>query len=295
MSTFFICLEDLCDFVFGQPNGFTYEESKEILKNVANFHSFYWNKPFFSKERTKFIWEYGGYWLGQKEMDFTLSITKSWANSLDNIGSLLSEEVYSIVKDLGKRLEDESEFITHCVHNTQPRMLIHGDYKISNLFFDPDQHRVYTIDWQWLGKGNGATDISYYIYTSIPIFYKKENSSNAAEEYLQIYPYYNSIEMELILSYWTTLIKNGIDQKEYPFEVFEQQYIVNVLYFTIYCIRHKYSWMKLEDIEKYKEDVVDGLHLRSIEHIEQLLVRCCTFLDNLNRDLLNRNIKQVYN
>jgi thiamine kinase-like enzyme len=291
---FFICLEDLSDHVVGQPDGFSYEVSKEIMKNLANFHTSFWNKPYFSQERTKHIWEYGGYWLGEKEMDYTRSLDTSWNRVLENIGCLLSREVLTRIQDLGRRLEEESNFITHCVHNFQPRMLIHGDYKISNLFYDPDANRVYTIDWQWFGKGCGATDISYYIYTSIPPFHKKENKSDESEEYLNSYPYYNSVEMELILSYWTTLIKNGIDHDEYPFEVFEQQYIVNVIFFTIFCIRQKFFWMLPSDIEKFKSDVVDGLHLRSVEHIEQLLVRCNTFLDHLNRDLLKNNLMKKY-
>jgi thiamine kinase-like enzyme len=288
---FFICLEDLSDYVIGQPDGFSFESSKEILKNVAQFHYSFWNNPHFSKNGNH-VWEHGGYWFGEKEMDHTRSIEMSWNKSLENIGHLLSSELINKIPDLGKKLESASNFVTESVHNFQPRTLVHGDYKISNLFFDSRLNRVYTIDWQWLGKGNAATDVFYYIYTSTFSFYKKENENRTEEieELLRKYPYYNPLEMELIYCYWSELIKNGVNQTEYPFEQFELQYMMNVIYFTMFCIRQKYYWMKPEDIERYKTNKTDGLHLRSIEHIEQLLSRCHTFLDHINRDSSTQNI-----
>lgn len=36
-----------------------------------------------------------------------------------------------------------------------PKTLVHGDYKVSNVFIDKrtNDHEVYAIDWQWFGAG----------------------------------------------------------------------------------------------------------------------------------------------
>lgn len=53
--------------------------------------------------------------------------------------------------------------------------MVHGDYKISNLFVNVDKSKSYTIDWQWMGGGCPATDVAYFIYTSTV---RKKNEKN---------------------------------------------------------------------------------------------------------------------
>jgi hypothetical protein len=45
--------------------------------------------------------------------------------------------------------------------------LIHGDYRLDNLLFDPDQTRVTIVDWQTLGAGLPARDLAYFTATSL--------------------------------------------------------------------------------------------------------------------------------
>jgi len=111
-------------------------------------------------------------------------------------------------------------------------------------------------------------------------------SNECRENKKSNYQYFSKVELDLMLTYWNTLIYNGVDKNEYPFELFEQQYITNIIYFTIFCIRQKYSVMTPEDIEKFKSRNIDGLHLRSRSHIEQLLDRCNTLIDVLNIQIL---------
>ena len=46
--------------------------------------------------------------------------------------------------------------------------LLHGDYRIDNLLFDPDRTRVTVVDWQTLAVGLPARDLAYLIATSLP-------------------------------------------------------------------------------------------------------------------------------
>ncbi|NQE68959.1 hypothetical protein NG2371_03423 [Nocardia gamkensis] len=45
--------------------------------------------------------------------------------------------------------------------------LMHGDYRLDNLMFDPAAGRVSVVDWQTLGVGLPARDLAYFTATSL--------------------------------------------------------------------------------------------------------------------------------
>ena len=45
--------------------------------------------------------------------------------------------------------------------------LLHGDYRLDNLLFDPGQSWVSVVDWQTLGVGLPARDLAYFTATSL--------------------------------------------------------------------------------------------------------------------------------
>ena len=45
--------------------------------------------------------------------------------------------------------------------------LLHGDYRLDNLMFDPDRTQVTVVDWQTLGTGLPARDLAYFTATSL--------------------------------------------------------------------------------------------------------------------------------
>jgi Phosphotransferase enzyme family len=45
--------------------------------------------------------------------------------------------------------------------------LIHGDYRLDNLLFGPDDSSVSVVDWQTLGVGLAARDLAYFTATSL--------------------------------------------------------------------------------------------------------------------------------
>lgn len=45
--------------------------------------------------------------------------------------------------------------------------LLHGDYRLDNLLFDPDRTRVTVVDWQTVGLGLPARDLAYFTATSL--------------------------------------------------------------------------------------------------------------------------------
>lgn len=45
--------------------------------------------------------------------------------------------------------------------------LQHRDFRVDNILFSPSNDKAYVVDWQTLGIGGGASDVSYLIGTSI--------------------------------------------------------------------------------------------------------------------------------
>jgi len=45
--------------------------------------------------------------------------------------------------------------------------LLHGDYRVDNLLFDPQRTEVTVVDWQTLAVGLPARDVSYFLATSL--------------------------------------------------------------------------------------------------------------------------------
>jgi thiamine kinase-like enzyme len=288
---FLIVLEDLGGYDVGKPDGFSNEASFEIVKNISKLHARFWEKPYFENNHSNLLLSSGGYWFGDKEMDHSKSINICWEKTLENFGSFLDPEIVQQANDLLiPKIQENMDIITKYVHNFPFKTLIHGDYKITNLFYSNNNKIVYTIDWQWLGTGCGATDISYFLYTSLPIF-NSNNYISSVEMDTSIrekYDYYSTIELDLMYEYWKNLIENGVDQEQYTFELFEQQYILNVIFFLIFCIREKYMYMTKNDITKNK--YTDGLHLRSFPHIQQLISRSCQLMQKLDFSFLKSHV-----
>jgi aminoglycoside phosphotransferase (APT) family kinase protein len=45
--------------------------------------------------------------------------------------------------------------------------LLHGDYRLDNMLFDPDRTQITIVDWQTLGSGLPTRDLAYFTGTSL--------------------------------------------------------------------------------------------------------------------------------
>jgi len=45
--------------------------------------------------------------------------------------------------------------------------LLHGDYRLDNMLFDPDRTQITVVDWQTLGSGLPTRDLAYFTGTSL--------------------------------------------------------------------------------------------------------------------------------
>lgn len=63
--------------------------------------------------------------------------------------------------------------------------LLHGDYRLDNMLFDPERTRISVVDWQTLGVGLPARDLAYFTATSLESSLRAQIQSDLVDEYHQ--------------------------------------------------------------------------------------------------------------
>jgi hypothetical protein len=84
------------------------------------------------------------------------------------------------------------------LHAEAPRTILHGDFRLDNLFFAADGSLAAIIDWQTVNRGPGVLDVAYFIAGSLP----PETPEAVIDE--------------LLRGYHDTLVTAGVE--DYPFE-----------------------------------------------------------------------------
>jgi aminoglycoside phosphotransferase (APT) family kinase protein len=66
---------------------------------------------------------------------------------------------------------------------TERSMLLHGDIRADNMFFDGDRLKV--VDFQFAARGPGAADIGYLISQGLPTEVRRGHDESLVREYLE--------------------------------------------------------------------------------------------------------------
>lgn len=61
--------------------------------------------------------------------------------------------------------------------------LLHGDYRLDNMLFDPGRTRISIVDWQTLGVGLPARDLAYFTATSLDPALRAALEQDLVDEY----------------------------------------------------------------------------------------------------------------
>jgi Phosphotransferase enzyme family len=120
---------------------------------------------------------HGPSWCDPFWLDFAgLSFPRTDEASAKGLGDVAKMSADITLEKLGPRLsaEDRETFadtmglVTPWLLTVQDRFaLLHGDYRLDNLLFDPGQGWVSVVDWQTLGVGLPARDLAYFTATSL--------------------------------------------------------------------------------------------------------------------------------
>jgi hypothetical protein len=114
--------------------------------------------------------------------------------SANGLGQVAKMSADITLEKLGDRMsaEDRDTFVT-AMGKVEPWLLtehdrfalLHGDYRLDNLLFDPGNQWVSVVDWQTLGVGLPARDLAYFTATSLNSQLRAEIERKLVEDYHQ--------------------------------------------------------------------------------------------------------------
>jgi len=204
---FVIVMEDFRGHHIGdQIVGCTVEQAQLCMTTIAELHSSFWGKV--DHPDYDFIpYHYPSY--------MSDNLHQGAVALWDTMVELGGEAVPDFMRDLKSRylaaIPRMQEWIT-----AEPRTVVHGDFRMDNLYFgtNPDQVPVALGDWQGILRGNGAHDLAYFLSQSMPVEARRAH------------------ERDLVARWHAGLVAGGV--RDYSFERAWEDYRRAVLYLWTY-------------------------------------------------------------
>ena len=161
-SDFVLLLEDLSDYRLGdQVQGCSLEDSRLGMVWLGKHHASFWDD------------------VGDPSLDFMPDIWPSYSSdALQQGGAYGWDPMVEAFDDI---LPDHIRSLKERYLAAAPRLfewmasapltVVHGDFRMDNLFFGTgdDQEPLIALDWQGCLRGRAAQDIGYFMSGSIPI------------------------------------------------------------------------------------------------------------------------------
>ena len=167
-----LLLEDLSKFRPGnQLEGCNLQDAKTALAGMAQLHAQYWNQPI----TEKFSWV----------IPLKLSAKAGQAVFLDCLPRYIKANQDSLTP---RHLEllywlKEHAIALFDIYTSLPSTLLHGDFRLDNLFFDDKHNEIVICDWQTLMNGPAGLDLAYFLSASLG----KESRESDVSELIQFY------------------------------------------------------------------------------------------------------------
>ena len=203
---FVLLLEDLGDRKqFDQLDGCSVEDALVAAKEIAAHHAWWWEDV----DILEADWTF-------KTCDppnpqaLPPTLRQSWPLIESQFAHLLPGPML----DAARRMPDVCVELLNRL-SEPPLTLLHGDYRLDNLFFDPGaEDPVVAVDWQICGLGRSAYDIAYFMSQSLT-----PEDRRAADE-------------EVVRAYHQALVAGGVEG--YSYEQVWEDYRLAILFCSVY-------------------------------------------------------------
>lgn len=160
-ADFVLVLEDLSEWTVGdQVRGCNAEQAQQCVRALAQLHGAFWNRV----DDGRLDWM-------PDSADSVMSegLSAGTAAFYDAFVDLFADTLTEPLRTLGPRYNRALPAIQRWL-NSAPRTLVHGDFRMDNLFFvdRPDEAPVACCDWQGSTRGRGIQDVAYLLSGSLP-------------------------------------------------------------------------------------------------------------------------------
>lgn len=205
---FILLLEDLDPARVGdQVESCSIEEAKLAVASAGRLHAAWWEHPRLDQL------EWMPYINDPVHLAAEAYYQQSWPAFLERWGASIPPEMRVIGEKFATR-------VAQMLHDmaARPRTIVHGDYRLDNLFFaSPDGGDPLTvIDWQITNRGMAAFDISYFMAGNLTIEMRRAQ------------------EQDLLHLYHDTLVSGGV--RGYTFDDLMLDYRAGVMFSYVYNV-----------------------------------------------------------
>ena len=201
---YLLLLEDFGHLPIGDDAaGCSAVEAEVAIRGLARLHRAFWESPELARLD----------WIPMVNAPVHHMTEPAYAGCLEpflkSFGDALSPTMCDITERMSGRIIPLLD-----AGSRVPRTLIHGDYRLDNLFFEGSD--VAAIDWQIACRGQGAFDVAYFLGGCLDPAVRRGE------------------EMRL-LRLWHELVTEG-SQPAYPFEEAFTDYRRSILYCNVYTV-----------------------------------------------------------
>ncbi len=136
---------------------------------------------------------HGPSWQDPAYLDFpAIAFGRPDEASAKGLGEVAKMSADITLEKLGDRMTaDDRETFSTTMGLVEPWLLaerdrfalMHGDFRLDNMLFDPDRTRVSVVDWQTLGVGLPARDLAYFTATSLDSQLRSAIEQGLVDEY----------------------------------------------------------------------------------------------------------------
>ena len=179
---FVLLLEDIDDAtVHSQVDGCPFDAALLTVRNIARHHARFADSPLF--DDPDFAWLPFGSDSPTPE-GVIQGLADAWEPFQRSFPELITSELAAIMERFGRSARS---LLT--VKEGRPITLVHGDYRLDNLFFSAGDHdsgggTVTAIDWQVCAKGPFAYDLGYFITQSLTVDDRRTHEAALIDAYL---------------------------------------------------------------------------------------------------------------
>ena len=150
-----ILLEDLAGLRMGDDvAGCGAAEAERAVRTLARLHAWWWEHPRLA----------GLAWMPDVNAPVHQFAQPAYTASLEPFLQLFGDRLSPRMRGIAEDMRDHVIDLLDATAGA-PRTVIHGDYRLDNLFFGDDELAV--IDWQISCRGRGVFDVAYFLSGSV--------------------------------------------------------------------------------------------------------------------------------
>ena len=176
-GVFTLVLEDLNYLrAVDQADDCSYEDASACLLSLATMHAKWWNSA-----------ELPGYsWLLDRPTGADpITAQENMSNGLDPFLDMFGDYVPNGIESLARKLTPKIPEIVASV-SSSPVSLVHGDFKLGNIFFDDSAEgakKIVAFHWQLVGRVKAASDVGTFVMQSFSTKSRRQHEHQLLAEY----------------------------------------------------------------------------------------------------------------